>query len=91
MDEELSKNYFEATLLHASEHSAKKGAFDVHPTGCSLTADKSRAQPLQNHAWKPTEVHPANLHHRLFFNYDLLNPIPDEHAESSPWWQVKKP
>lgn len=54
-------------LLLTSEHFAKQGfgTNDVHLTGCSCTAE-TRAEMLQKHAWKITEVHPAILHHRLF-------------------------
>lgn len=68
---------------------AKKGTNDAHLMGSNFTADKGRAAAkacLENRRGAPcyfaSEI--------FFLNYYLLNHIPDEQAESSPCWQVKK-
>lgn len=90
MDEELSKNYFEATFLQASEHFAKGHLMFIPQAAASLKrrAGQSHCKTLHGNPQRCTLLICIR---DCFFYYDLLNPIPDEHAESSPWWQVKKP
>lgn len=87
------KHFLEAVLLLTSEHAAKQGFVTNYLciAGYHFTAEIRQGQNYcESMPRKITKLYSAILNQSCgFFNYDLLNRISDEQAESSPWWQAQ--